>query len=316
MKILVVTDKYTSSRDLSNGIRIGQAFKSLGHGVLFMTPEEAAVSTKLKYVDFILAIGSLLYKHRMRLAEQIAKNKKPKSKFAIWIFDSCSEIDAPSITLNVKIKRILPYIDLLITTDHVYPWENYISNYLHLFQGIDPEDFRYEPSNNKERPFDVIFAGDLHERYPERAKTLRRIGMEFKTVVHSRVNSRKMDGLPKVTLKDLVYGKSFFDAHQQAKIAFVPRPPSMVKGNYWSNRIYMATATGSCCLVEYVEGMENEFSENKEVFFLYNNKNIIEGIKYLLANPKFRINMGQNARRKTLKNYKYTDRVKSLLRVL
>lgn len=314
MKVLIVTDKYTPSKDISNGIRIGKAFRLLGHEVTFMEPEVAAVGAK--EADFILAIGSLLYKHRLHLTEGISRNKKPEAKFAIWIFDSCSEIDVPSRTLNTKIKEILPHIDLLVTTDHSYPWEKYASDYLHLFQGIDLEDFVYKSSNNATRPYDVIFVGGLHDRYPERVKILKRIGREFDTVIHSFINVDKLAGLPKVTLKNKVYGQAFFNAHQQAKIAFVPRPPSMVKADYWSNRIYMATVTSTCCLVEYVKGMEEEFEDMRDVLFSHNNEDTIKKIQWLLARPKIRTKLGRNARLKTLKNYKYIDRVQNLLEAL
>ena len=314
MKVLIVTDKYAMSHDISNGYRVGMAFASLGHEVCFTSPEMA--STRAGEADFILGFGSLLYSHRLFLNEWIAKAKKPETKFAIWHFDSCSEIDKTNQMRNKNIKKIIPYLDLLITTDHSYPWENHIGNYLHLYQGIDPEDFKYKPGNNKERPYDVIYTGGINEREPERNRTLKRIGQEFGLVIHTQSKKVRQDGLQKITLKADVYGKEFFNAYQKAKIAFVPRPPSAVKTDYWSNRIYMATATGTSCVVEYVNGLEKEFTAFKEVVYTFDDKDNIDKIRFLLADPELRAKLGRNARKRTLENYKYSDRVKKILEVL
>jgi len=314
MKVLIVTDKYAMSNDISNGYRVGKAFGSLGHDVSFVSPEMA--STKAGDADFILGFNSLLYSYRMFLNVWISKAKAPKAKFAIWNFDSCSDIDGMNKMRNRNIRKIIPYIDLLITTDHDFPWENHIDNYLHLSQGVDPEDFNYTLGNNEDRPYDVIYIGGIYDREPERIQALEKIGQKFKSIIYTSSNGDKLPELKKLTLKASVYGKDFFDAYQQAKIAFVPRPPSEIKENYWSNRIYLAAATGTCCLVEYVKGIEKEFNSFEEVLYSFGSNDIVEKIKFLLSDPGLRLELGRNARQRVLNNYKYSNRVKKILEIL
>ena len=217
---------------------------------------------------------------------------------------------------NASIKKVIPYIDILVTTDNNFPWENHIDNYLHLSQGIDPEDFNYAIGSNEGRTYDVIYTGSLTSREPERIQALEEIGQKFKSIIYTSSNGDKLPELKKLTLKGSVYGKDFFDAYQQAKVAFVPRPPSEIKENYWSNRIYLAATTGTCCLVEYVNGLEKEFVNSKEVIYSYNDSDSIDKIRFLLESPGLRARMGRNARKRTLENYKYSDRVKKILEVL
>lgn len=315
MKILMVADKYSmSSHQISNGYRVGKAFEDLGHEVCIMRPEMA--STVAGKADFILGFNSLLHSHRLFLNNWIAKEKKPDAKFAIWYCDSCSEIDKENKSRNAKIMKIIPYIDMLITTDHSFPWENYINNYMHLYQGVDFKEFDYTPSNSKDRTYDIIFTGGLYNRESERLQSIKEIGSKFKSIVYTSSKVDKSNGLGKLTVKPSVYEKDFFDVYQQAKIAYIPRPPSSVKADYWSNRIYLATATGTCCLVEYVKGLESEFTNFKEVVYSFDNEDTVRKIKYLLADPNLRMKLGRNARKRTLDNYKYSDRVKKILEVL
>jgi len=309
MKILIVAKKFDSFKNLSNPYRVGKALASLGHEVKYARPIEASAMSRGN--DFILGFGQLLYQKNLRLIPMIANKKNPNTKFAIWSFDSCSEIDEPSRTLNRKIKSILPHVDWLITTDHSYPWEDYVENYLHLFQGVDPDDFNYEPSNNHNRKFDIIYAGGLWNRYEERNRAIKELAKHFKMIIYCS-DKHRFNGFPDLEFRNRVFGKDFFNAYQEAKLAYVPRPPSQVKQDYWSNRIYLAGATGTPCITEYVEGMEKEFNQN-EVMFADSLENTMKAVFHFLDHPKERQVIGLNARKRILKEYKYTDRAKTLI---
>jgi len=309
MRILIIGNRLDGMGNLRNEMRIAKALKQLGYNVQRVGPNKAPM--ECNGYNLILGFGQLLYKDNLYLIPQIARNKDPETIFAIWSFDSCSEIDEPSRHLNRKIKSILRHIDWLITTDHSYPWERHAKRYLHLMQGIDPDEFDYEPSNNHNRKYDLIYAGGIWGRYQERNRAIKELAKHFKMVIHC-FDKHRFDGFPELTFKDRVYGKDFFDAHQQARLAFVPRPPSQVKANYWSNRIYLAGATGTPCVAEYVKGMEKEFNQN-EVIFTDGIEGTREAIFHFLVHPKERQTIGLNARKKILEKYTYKERAKTLM---
>jgi len=312
MRILIIGKRLDGMGNLRNEIRVAKALKQLGYDVQRVGPNKAPM--ECSGYDLIVGFGQLLYKDNLHLVPKIAHSKDPKTLFAIWSFDSCSEIDEPSRYLNRKIKSILPHIDWLITTDHSYPWEHHAKRYLHLMQGIDPDEFDYEPSNNHDRKFDLIYAGGIWGRYQERNQTIKKLARNFKMVIHC-FDKHRFDGFKNITFKDRVYGKAFFDAHQQAKIVYVPRPPSRVNLNYWSNRIYLAGATGTPCIVEFVAGIEEEFNENEAI---YSNCDIdtIHKIFYFLDHPEERQAIGLNARKKILEKYTYKHRAKTLMETI
>jgi len=309
MRILIIANRLDGMGNLRNEMRIAKALKQLGYDVQRVGPNKAPMEASGYHL--ILGFGQLLYKDNLYLIPKIAHNKDPKTLFAIWSFDSCSEIDEPSRYLNRKIKSILPYIDWLITTDHSYPWENHAKQYLHLMQGVDPDEFNYEPSNNHNREFDLIYAGGIWGRYQERNQAIKELAKHFKMVIHC-FDKHRFDGFKNITFRDRVYGKDFFDAHQQAKMVYVPRPPSKVKADYWSNRIYLAGATGTPCVAEYVEGMERELNQNEAIYSSCG-KDLIEKVFYFLDYPKERQTIGLNARKKILEKYTYKERAKTLM---
>jgi len=290
-------------------MRIAKALKQLGYDVQRVGPNKSPLEAK--GYDLILGFGQLLYKDNLHLVPKIAQNKDANTIFAIWSFDSCSEIDEPSRYLNRKIKGILPHIDWLITTDHSYPWENHAKRYLHLMQGIDPDEFDYEPSNNHDREFDLIYAGGLWNRYQERNQTIKELAKHFKMIIYCS-DKHRFNGFPDLTFRNRVFGKAFFDAHQKARLAYIPRPPSKVKADYWSNRIYLAGATGTPCVVEYVKGMEKEFNQN-EVMYVDGIENVVKAVFHFLDKPKERQTVGLNARKRILEKYTYKHRAKTLM---
>ena len=312
MKILIVGDRLDSMGNLRNEMRVAKAMKLLGHDVQRVIPRKAPIEAS--NYDFILGFGQLLYQKNLYLIPEIEKNKKSRAIFAIWSFDSCSKIDESSRTLNRKIKSILPHIDWLITTDHSYPWEHYAKRYLHLMQGVDPDEFDYEPSNNHDREFDIIYTGGLWNRYEERNQVIKELAKHFKTVIYCS-DKHRFNGFPDLEFRNRVYGKNFFDAHQQAKMVYVPRPPSQVIKDYWSNRIYLAGATGTPCIVEYVKGMEKEFDAGDAIFVngIGDTRMVIGTIFHFLNKPKKIQSIGLNARKKILEKYTYTERAKTLL---
>ncbi|GAG40164.1 unnamed protein product, partial [marine sediment metagenome] len=121
MKILIIGKRLDGMGNLRNDVRVAKALEQLGHNVHHVNPDKSP--EKAGGYDFILGFGQLLYMENLHLASKIARKKDPNTIFAIWSFDSCSEIDAPSQRLNRKIKNTLPYLDWLITTDHSYSWE-------------------------------------------------------------------------------------------------------------------------------------------------------------------------------------------------
>jgi len=297
--ILILTDRLDNRGNPTNGMKVGKALRKLGQRVSY--GDHTVKAEKLKGFDLILAFGTLLYPDRVKHVSRIAKEKRNGTIFALWYFDACNPAFKHSRYKCKAMREAIPHLDWLIMTDHSYAWENYAKNFLHLMQGVDPDDFDLTPSGPEGRKYDVIFTGGFKGAFQEREAMLAEIKKRFSLRVYGRNSDRR------------VYGASFFKAHQRARVAFVPPPPSAVARNYWSNRIYLAAATGTPCVVGYVEGLDKHYTNGKDVMFFDNANIACESIRFLLDNPDRRKEIGLTARAWTLRDHTYTARAKTLM---
>jgi len=299
-RVLVLTDKLDNMRNPTNGMRVYGAMRHLGYQVAL--GDHRTRSDKLNGYDLILALGTMLYPDRVDHMARIAKSKPNGAILALWYFDACNPAFLHSKHKAQAMKKAIPHLDWLIMTDASYPWWEQARNYLHLMQGVDPDDFRWgvHPYYNRER--DVIFTGGFRGAFYNRERMLSAIGKRFSLVVYGRDSGRR------------VYGKAFFEAYQQARVAFVPPPPRGVGERYWSNRVYLAAATGTPCVVGYVDGLKDHFGD--DVLYFNNTKTMIGAIRHLLSHPVEAKEMGLRARARVLRDHTYAKRVEELMEVV
>lgn len=300
-RIIVLTDRATKHKMMTNGVRVAKAFHKLGHNVMIMGHGRLDID-KIGAADMILASGTVVYARNIKEAAIIAKAKRPDAPFVLWYFDACCPEWRSGRHKHEGVCKIAPYLDWLITTDHSYPWENKVKNYMHLMQGIDPDEFKSPPSTASDnKRIDVVFTGSFKGVHAERKPFWMDIRKRHSTTAFST------DG------GNAVYGWQLVSAYHKARVAYVPLPPKSIPGPYWSNRLYIAAATGIPCVVGYTEGIEDHYEEGKEVLYFRNLMQLRSCIAKLLSDTHLREQMGRAARIRTLQEHTYTNRVETLM---
>ena len=306
MRIVIVTEAVDNRGNPTNGVRVGRALGRLGHDVR-RVDSGTADKQAFKGAEFILAFGTLIRAETAcpGIAEGIARLKEPGAVFALWYFDLCNDRMKHDRWKYPTLRRVAPALDWLITTDHSYPWEKHTKRYLHLMQGVEPEDFSGIAGNPEPRVYDVIFTGGVRPPFEYRQRQLdilRRRG--FKVDAYGRGLRRR------------VYGPAFFEAYQRARMAYVPGPPAEASKGYWSNRVYLAAATGTPCLVGYTPGLERHYEDGREVVFFSDAGEMVAGARRLKSDPALRRQMGGLARERTLREHSYEERCKTLMEAI
>lgn len=300
-KVIVLTDRLDAHHLMTNGVKVGKAFHKLGYNVLVMEHNGLDVN-KIKQADVILASGTLIYRNNTRGAAIVAKNKKSHTPFILWYFDACCPQWKAGRRKYDGIMSVVGYLDWLVTTDHSHPWENVSKNYLHLMQGVDEDEFNGVVAPYDKRPDDVIFTGSHSGVHDERRIYLRLLQHKFSMAMHGWDAA-----IP-------VYGNDFWRAHQKAKMVFVPLPPKVIPGPYWSNRVYTAAATGTPCLIGYTKGIEQHYENGKEALFFHDRDDLIKMADKLYIDAGLRERIGTAARIRTLKEHTYVARVQTLMK--
>lgn len=88
--------------------------------------------------------------------------------------------------------------------------------------------------------------------------------------------------------------------------------------HYWSDRIYETTGRGGFIIHPYIEGIESQFTDKKDVvFYEYQDfKHLKEQIDYYLENPKEREAIKLSGHERTKHNYTYTHRMLEVINIL
>jgi hypothetical protein len=304
MEIAVITDKLNNQGQETNGFKIYLSIAMNGMAIVSLYGHEDKFDSCIPRADIILMLGTMIYDGNIHQVKELSEIKKPGAKMALWYFDACNPEFPHSQHKYEAIKSILPYLDWLFTTDHSYPWENNIENYYHLPQGIYFRDFEKEPQE-REKEFDVIFTGGFKGEFSYRGKQIEAIEKAgYCTKIYGRHSEKR------------IYGDGFRQEYEKAKLALVPESHSTVNNQYWSNRLYLATATGTPCIVGYTPGIEKHFIDGKEILIYGNEKQLLKQIKYLIDNPDKAKKIGYHGRLRTMRNHTYRNRIGTLLSVI
>jgi hypothetical protein len=298
MKILALTDFVDRRGNPTNGVRVVKALKSLGH--VCDVGNHRTNGRKLAGYDLILAFGTMVYSDRVSHVERIARAKDNGTVFALWYFDACNPDFKHSVQKYRSMRSAAPHLDWLVMTDHSYPWENHAKRFYHLMQGIDPDDYSYNIEELKE--FDVVFTGGFRGAFKDRGSMISTLQRKYSVRIFGRNSPRS------------VFGRDFYCTHKKARVAFVPPPAPKVAYNYWSNRVYLAAATGTPCVVGYVKGLEEHYVGGEEVLYFNSKQELLEMTEYLVRNPAEAQRIGANGRNRTLTEHTYQDRAQALLK--
>jgi Uncharacterized protein conserved in bacteria len=198
----------------------------------------------------------------------------------------------------------LKYLDWLFTTDFSHPWNFVAKKYYHLMQGVQANEFTTKQDYSKPKDFDVIFTGGLSGFFKYRGDEVELMKNHFNVDVYSRNTGRR------------VYGDEFVKAHHNARVVYVPKPPPEINKKYWSNRIFLAAATGTPCVVGDVSGIEDYYIPGREILTFRDDDELIFQVDYLLKNPDRAEKIGKAGRERTLKDHTYAKRIEEMMRAL
>lgn len=305
-KIVFVTEVNDKKGNLANGVRVGRALAALGHSTTWVSHEQAARGEHFKGADLVLAFGTLLTAESKRPGyfAKIRAAAGPSTAFAMWYFDICCPGMKNSPWKYTTMARVVDRLDWLIMTDHSYAWESKARNFLHLLQGVDPADFDGQPEGPHNRARDIIFTGGHRSPFQDRSWALKRLKTRFSVGIFGRDSGKS------------IFGRKFWLEHQKSRVVFVPLPPAWAPRRYWSNRIYLATATGTPVVAGWTEGLDDHFEDDREVLFFRTSAEMMNRVEELLEDPGLRILVGRAGRERTLRDHTYSRRAQELMETI
>lgn len=303
MQVAILTNKLDNQGNITNGVRVYHAFMQLRYDV-YLVGHDDIFGSDMRRADLILMMGTILYPENVNQVQQLSEIKKDKAMLALWYFDACNPNFEHCKHKYHALNGILKYLDWLFTTDFSHPWNFKAKNYHHLMQGIAADEFKKEQNYNEEKKHDVIFTGGANGNFAYRGRQIELIKKHFGIDVYGRNTGRR------------VFGREFVSAYHNAKVAYVPAPPPEVKKKYWSNRVFLAAATGTPCVVGNVPGIENYYIPGREILTFQDNDELIFQIDYLINNPGKAEKIGRAGRERTLKDHTYTKRVEEMMSVV
>jgi hypothetical protein len=302
MRIVTVTDALDGKRMPTNGVKVASALRRLGHEVSRID-HNGITREALEGAGLVLSFGTVVRAESQNPGYFVRINeaKDAVAVSALWYFDMCNPRQRHAPYKPVMIKRAAEVVDWLVTTDHSYPWEQHAKNYLFLPQGVDPDEFAWSVCPPEPRTYDVIFTGGCDAAFAYRRRYIDVLRTRFRVSAFGRGHTRR------------VFGADFFAAHQRSRVALVPPPPHEARDHYWSNRIFLAAATGTPCLVGYVPGIEDYYREGEEVAYFRKTSECVPLAKALIDDPQLREAMGAAARKRTLTEHSYDSRARTLM---
>lgn len=81
---------------------------------------------------------------------------------------------------------------------------------------------------------------------------------------------------------------------------------------YWSNRSYDILASGSCCLMRYVPGIEKHFTHMEHCVYYNTNDEALGLIEWLIHNPEYRNAIAKAGYLHVKENHTFLNRVNQL----
>ena len=86
--------------------------------------------------------------------------------------------------------------------------------------------------------------------------------------------------------------------------------------HYWSNRIYQILGSGGFYLTPYIEGLEEEFENEKHIVWVKSMDEMVDKVKYYSRYNAKREKIAKAGYDLAHKKYKYADRVRCLVNEL
>lgn len=161
---------------------------------------------------------------------------------------------------------------------------------------------------------DVVFIGNYYEAGPWTKGSLERLNAvraldEAKGIDFGVVGSGWPPGVPVVGTCTV---KQQHHVWKRAKVAINVNHANDVEC-YYSDRLLIAMASGTAVVTKYVPGLETEFVEAENVVWFDEDDELVRHVRYLLANPIEREQIGEAGRHTVMRYHSWFARILEIL---
>jgi len=263
---------------------IKYALEQLGHKVVTIDETNTSLDEILTFT------GDLFLFHKgIELIDLVELLNKITYKKVFWYFDKVWN------DREQWMNTVIPFVDKGFLTDEAWIRSHNYKNIEVLRQGIGNEDTSLG-TFKKEYESDIAFLGTV---YGERKGFIKALQEVYKD---------------RFRIYNNVFGRDLYDLCASAKIIVAPKFPQ--NDFYWSSRIYMTLGSGGFLIHPRLEGLKEEFEEDKHFVAFSSGKELKDKIDYYLAHKKERKKIQMAGYKHCLENYTYQDRVKKLLETI
>lgn len=286
MKRILYLGNFSNKFSDTTEKHIVAAFQNLGHEVICYNEKDFDI-------EKILAVKpDLFFFHKggemvgVPLPMLIELLNKLTCKKVCWYFDKVYE------GREHWMDTVTPFVDHMFLTDGSFIRRRNFKNMHLLNQGIGTANTT--PGTYQDYlATDIAFTGSVYGERAAWAQSIKEVyGDKFKIFNYS-------------------FGKNLCDLCASTKIFVAPRYPQ--DDHYWSSRVYMILGSGGFIIHPRLEGLKEEFEENKHLVMYKHGGELKEKIDYYLEHKEERKKIQQAGYEHCVANYTYDHRVKKLL---
>lgn len=277
MKIIYFANHGNTGSDDTEG-HISYSLRKLGHEVVEVNESKPHIPAG----DLFLFHKGGGYIHQI-----LPKLKMPK---VFWYFDKVWH-DRPA-----WFEKTLPMVDFGFLTDETWLKGHLSPKLAVLRQGIGDRDISPGKPDLARFGGKVAFTGQIYSGREQFSKTLRQSFFDDYRIYNN------------------IFNRDLFDLCASVPIIIAPPYPS--DDHYWSSRIYMVLGSGGFLVHPKLAGLAEEYQDGVHYAGYSDEFEMIEKIRHFLAYPKEREKIREAGYQKTINEFTYTQRCKSLLAIL
>jgi hypothetical protein len=218
-------------------------------------------------------------------------------KVALWVFDFAKQ------SRIVQNKAVAEQVDYFFYTDGHSDWDVSRPGG-RLNQGVPSSWQRF--GAERTHAADFVYTG---RAYKHRLEIIQQLAARHTIVWHN--NGPECESIPNVRFAPPVYDQQLFEACCRARFCLVPSYKAGLS-HYWSNRIYLAAATGVPCFVEAIDGLEAEFVADRDVI-AFRRETLLEQAAHYTSNYAAAERIGTRGRELVFSKHTYRHRLETML---
>lgn len=282
MRIVYFANHGNINSDDTEG-HIVYSLKKLGHEV-HRIMESAPMAVPDEGFDLFL-----FHKGGPHILKVLDRVKYPK---VFWYFD---KVDFMSTTRSEWMARVVPKVDLGFLTDQTWLLENPNPKLMILRQGIGDMNIKLgEPREEWKIP--IVFTGSVYDGREDFVSAMKlKYGRKFQVFNNKFI-------------------RELYDFCASVDIFVAPQYPS--DDFYWSSRIYITLGSGGFLIHPHCEGLAAEYIDGKHYVSYKTMDELFKKVDYYLAHPDEREKIRMAGYKKTIDQFTYTKRCKTLLGVI